>query len=163
MNRFLVDSMLGSLARKLRMCGFDVIYESNLEDSSIIKKAQDEKRIVLTSDEELFLRAHKNKVGVILIKGKNDEERLLELFKNLGIKEFELEIIRCPICNGELTEVSREEVKDKVFFSVYNLHKRFYLCKSCGKIYWEGSHWEKITKFFDRISHRLRREKFGGK
>jgi len=163
MIKFLVNSMLGSMAKKLRICGFDTVYKVHLKDDDLIEMAKEENRILLTSDEELSLRALKRGVRSILIKGKNDEDRLVELFKALDIKDLYLEIIRCPLCNGELYEVEKEEVKNKVFPSVYKQHNKFYLCKRCGKIYWEGSHWEKIIKFFDKVNNRLRGEEVGNK
>jgi len=47
---FMADAMLGKIARKLRMFGFDTIYDPNIDDIDILATAKCKGRIVLTSD-----------------------------------------------------------------------------------------------------------------
>ena len=52
---FLADAMLGKIARKLRIFGFDTVYDSNLDDENILNSSNYIGRILLTSDKELSL------------------------------------------------------------------------------------------------------------
>ena len=52
--RFWADVNLGKLARKLRLLGFDTVYDTTAEDKQIIKQALAEDRIILTRDVELL-------------------------------------------------------------------------------------------------------------
>lgn len=64
---FMADAMLGKIARKLRMFGFDTIYDPNIDDIDILASAKCKGRIVLTSDRLLFNKCKKNGVDTILI------------------------------------------------------------------------------------------------
>ncbi len=57
---FIVDAMLGNLAKKLRLMGFDSFYSSSIEDEDLLSKAKTEKRIIITKDEQLSQNAKKN-------------------------------------------------------------------------------------------------------
>jgi hypothetical protein len=152
--KFLADGMLGSLARKLRIYGFDVKYDLSYTDRQLILISKVEDRILLTCDKELHFNALKKGVNSILVNGEDDEDRLVEIFTELKLK-VEPEISRCPVCNGLLKRVSREEVKTKVYPTVLEKHEIFYLCKNCGKIYWMGSHWKRLNTLIDNIQKRL--------
>src|SRR5512145_1052847 len=54
---FFADSMHGSLARKLRIFGMDTAYSSSISDERILRECSDQRRILLTSDKELFKRS----------------------------------------------------------------------------------------------------------
>ncbi|MGB9623073.1 MAG: Mut7-C RNAse domain-containing protein, partial [Candidatus Bathyarchaeia archaeon] len=57
--KFLLDSMFGSLARWLRICGYDAEYLKNIQDDEIIQRSLAEKRIILTRDKLLYKKAIK--------------------------------------------------------------------------------------------------------
>lgn len=57
---FIVDAMLGNLAKKLRLMGFDSFYSSSIEDEDLLSKAKTEKRIIITKDEQLSQTAKKD-------------------------------------------------------------------------------------------------------
>ncbi len=54
--RFAVDEMLGTLARWLRVMGYDAVYEKDHNDDEIVDIAKREGRILLTRDRELAAR-----------------------------------------------------------------------------------------------------------
>lgn len=151
--RFLVDSMHGSLARKLRIYGYDVIYDTKLDDKELIIKTAEEDRWLLTSDRDLYLTAQKRGVKACLLLGKDDVNRVVEVFKKLGLEPPSLraEGSRCPVCNGLLQICDSREVKaDQEFKS------RYYRCVGCGKLYWIGSHWRRIREFDRRVRQLLK-------
>ncbi|MEM1993987.1 MAG: Mut7-C RNAse domain-containing protein [Nitrososphaerales archaeon] len=151
--RFLVDSMHGSLARKLRLYGYDVSYNTNLDDKALISKAAEEDRWLLTSDRNLYLTALKRGVKACLLLGKDDASRAAEVFKKIGLEPPTLkpETSRCPICNGLLQICSPEEVEVK-----HKPKSTYYKCVVCGKLYWIGSHWPRIVGFDRRLRQLLK-------
>src|SRR5215470_8136097 len=77
--KFLVDSMLGGLARWLRILGHDVTYDSQAHDNDILRLARDEEMILLTRDEELYRRANARHLRCALVGGEREVERLAQI------------------------------------------------------------------------------------
>ncbi|MHB2035340.1 MAG: Mut7-C RNAse domain-containing protein [Nitrososphaerales archaeon] len=143
---FLVDGMLGSLARKLRILGFDTLYDSKSNDQELLKEAIGTKRCLVTSDVDLCLTARRRKVDSILIGSRSERGRLFEVLAKIGASGIdETKIPRCSVCNGLLEALGR---MDK--------HQTIYTCVTCGKHYWKGSHWKKLSMLFREVDLMLR-------
>ncbi|MBI2184158.1 MAG: Mut7-C RNAse domain-containing protein [Thaumarchaeota archaeon] len=157
--KFVVDGMLGSLARKLRILGFDVIYSRDADDQYLHDLSVKEKRVLLTSDRALHYYASKRGTSSIFILEDSDEKRLAYLFTALGLKEVDLdpEESRCAKCNGEIETCSKKELIGIIPSSVLQRHNKFYRCTSCGKTYWKGSHWRRIILLTRRLKVRLKK------
>jgi uncharacterized protein with PIN domain len=143
-HRFLLDAMLGSLARWLRIGGVDSEYRRDIDDEELIKEAQNTGRILLTRDAVLVQRAKKNCVDAFLIPFIKDREILRLLIKVYSLK-LDVEKSRCPKCNGTLSSIQREDVKPRVPEGTWNNAFEFWECLLCGSVYWRGSHWENIS------------------
>jgi len=154
---FVADVMLKKLARWLRILGVEVLYPTSIDDDEITKLAKEKNKILLTMDEELCQRARKQDVRVFLVPKKKIEEQLAIIIKRFHIKiaDFPSKTL-CPVCNGELKQVGRKEVKGKVLDSIFEKHDKFWLCKKCGKIFWEGSHWIRINQSVEKIKEILK-------
>ncbi len=145
--RFLADAMLGSLARWLRILGYDTELAGEKTDTAVLQQAAKEKRILLTRDRELYGRALGKKMAALLVTGPHVDGQLRKT-----ISEFSLELsgfpsrTLCPVCNGGLEEKTREEMKGKIPEDVCLRDDVFWLCGKCGKSYWRGSHWGRIQK-----------------
>lgn len=149
--RFIVDTMLGNVARWLRILGYDTLYSRKYKDWEILRLAEKEDRIIITRDTGLHRKALNNGFKSIYLSMDDMAERLAYIALIAGIKLYvDLERSRCPICNGELRKVSKEQVKDKVPPRVYRVYEDFWLCSRCGKVYWIGSHWIKIEEILSR-------------
>ncbi|HEC87883.1 MAG TPA: hypothetical protein ENI52_01045 [Thermoplasmata archaeon] len=138
--KFICDEMLGTLAKWLRIFGYDTSYAKGMNDEKIIEIALKEDRIVLTRDKMLSRKA---------IKGLYIEEKDLEKQIERVVKKFKLNIgknifSRCTVCNIPVVVIERDKVKGKVPKSVWENNKEFWTCPKCGRIYWMGSHWENI-------------------
>ena len=156
---FIVDEMCGKLARWLRLLGFDTLYYSSyvsqVDDTSILSKAAIEKRVLITRDKELYHRAVELGIKVILIMSDELREKLKDvLLINLNCNQIIVNP-RCPICNGVLKKIPKEQVKGRVPFSVYQRINTFLKCVNCGKIYWFGSHWDKIIGILGEIGIKI--------
>jgi hypothetical protein len=150
--RFVVDSMLGKLAKWLRILGFDSIYARRMEDRELITLAFREKRILLTRDRRL---SRNWIVKTVLVRSEFVEEQLCEVIKRLGLDMEKGLLSRCPLCNLPLIEIQKEEVKGRVPRFVYQTYNEFWRCDGCGRYYWEGTHWENIRKRVDGLKRRL--------
>lgn len=154
--RLIADAMLGSLARKLRVFGFDTTYFREGTDSQLEKIAREEGRVILTSDGGLFESATKRGLAAILVQGKGDRARLGSLV--MGARRSSVLLspgpTRCALCNGGLARLDRARVKGRVPANVALRHRSFYLCERCGRYYWKGGQWTRLR----RLSRILRVE-----
>lgn len=153
--KFLTDAMLGRLAEWLRILGYDTLSANDLpfsDDDYLLDIADSEERILLTRDRELFKRAKEENIKAVFVEPQKLEKQLAFLVKN-GVISLEKvpSTERCPRCNGVLKKVPKETVKGHVPSAVYELHDEFWVCSSCGQVYWQGSHWKKMEMFIDKV------------
>lgn len=155
--RFVVDGMLGSLARKLRMFGFDTLYYNSIDDDKIMAIGKEEHRILLTCDKTLFQRAINAGIESVLLNGSEDIDDMAHVLQNIKISDIEFlpPESRCPVCNGMLDTCGKDSVNKSVPENVLNAHEQFYVCRECGKVYWEGSHMKKLQQFAFAVKERL--------
>jgi uncharacterized protein with PIN domain len=147
---FIVDSMLGSVARKLRFFGFDTLYENSQPDGEIIQLGIKQKRVILTCDRDMYKRAVKSRADGTLLYGLNDLEDIAQAFFCYGtlLSTF-MQRPRCPACNGNILEIPLSQLKsDTHCIYAYN---QFFQCSGCGKLYWEGSHYKSLKALSKRI------------
>lgn len=156
---FFADSMHGSLARKLRIFGLDTIYMNFICDELVMSYCDKERRILLTSDRELFRRSLKNRINVLLLKGHSDKENLIDIFSQYKIAKisYDPELARCPLCNQELEKKNSCDLSGKIPLRTLKLRSSFYQCKGCLKVYWEGSHKPALTLLANSVNQELNR------
>lgn len=160
--KFVVDCMHGKLARKMRLYGFDTVYDVGFDDDKVIEIAKSEGRTIITSDEALVERAKAEKLPVIDVPLDDDLPRMIKIFSVLEIvPKIDPKRSRCPSCNGTLKVVEKKDVTG-VPEKVLRRKRVFYRCEGCGKVYWYGSHWKKIREFEKTLKRRLMELKEGG-
>jgi uncharacterized protein with PIN domain len=164
---FLADAMLGNIARKLRIFGFDTVYAEQVHDDEILKIGIEQNRVILTADKELFKRIVKAGAhGVLISSGASEFEALVHVLRKNGITSVGVNGIgsRCSVCNGHLTERTLDQVKnaddrnnDEIIVpdKVIARHDQFFQCIVCGKIYWEGGHLERIRDLVQNLNAEL--------
>lgn len=155
---FMVDAMLGNLAKKLRLLGYDSTYFSSIDDEKLIKIAKSQKRILLTKDEQLTDIAKKQDIDAIRISGDDEIEQISQINRMVKLDKFEFNTntARCSLCNSVLDPVEKHRITGKVPDGILERVEEFWVCKGCKKIYWEGSHFEKLQKFVNQLNDRLR-------
>jgi len=150
--KYLCDQMLGTLATWLRLIGFDTFFpDDKISDDEILEIAKKENRVLISRDKELIFRAGKRDIKNIKIDTIYLDEQLKIVLKNDKIDEKKI-LTRCSVCNNPIKEVKKDIVKDKIPDKVYQYKKKFWMCSKCNKIYWKGSHYEKILKKIYNIS-----------
>ncbi len=147
--RFLVDGMLGALARWLRILGQDVRYDASTKDNELLRIAHEENMVLLTRDDELYRRAIARKIPTALVLGETEEERVAQIASTFGVDlDVNMAETRCPECGSGLKETPKSDVADAVPQASLRLYDRFWKCtkQNCGKVYWVGSHWNRIRQ-----------------
>ena len=145
--KFLADAMLGRLAKWLRMLGYDTAYFPQLEDHDLVRMARAEGRMLLTRDRELTKRKG---LRCLLIENDRFEEQMRQLLRDLDLNT-DSSFSRCARCNTVLRSVSKEEVKEQVPPYILRQHVYFRLCPQCDKVYWRGTHWQRMRQRIDEI------------
>ncbi len=154
--RFICDSMLGDVARWLRLLGYDTLYSRNYEDWEILRIAQKDSRVILTRDVGLFRRARRKKLDAILVEHAPIEDILAEIAFRSGIDlEFSASRTRCPHCNVKLVSISKAEALSLVKPEVAVKYDRFWLCPRCRRVYWQGNHWKTISAVLEKANRKL--------
>jgi len=138
------------------MLGHDVIYLNETSDDELLELAEGENRILLTRDLELYRRACTRKLDTLYLKGKTTAEKLVEVVKQCKIKlELDTSLSRCPVCGSQIQHVKKSKVINLVPEKTFQRYSDFWMCMSCGKVYWQGSHWEKINNTLEEAKKLL--------
>lgn len=148
--RFVADAHLGGLARLLRMAGFDTIYDNGLSGDQVEALAADQERVVLTRDRELLKRR-----GIdhgCYVRAQRPEAQLRDLFEHLGLAERARPFTRCLHDNAPLRSVAKAEVLDRLPPQVAATQDEFNTCDLCGRVYWKGSHWQRMCAVLARAA-----------
>lgn len=145
-----MDVHLGTLAKLLRMLGFDATYKTDLTDATIARIAQTENRIVLTRD--VGLLKHKTIAQGHWLRSQQTEEQLREVLQKYKIKPSDFKpLSRCLVCNTWVQPAAKEQVSDKLPPKTQLYFNEFYQCPTCGKVYWKGSHYEHMMQVIQRF------------
>ncbi|MBC9071888.1 Mut7-C ubiquitin/RNAse domain-containing protein [Thauera sp. CAU 1555] len=140
--RFVADAHLGGLARLLRMSGFDTLYDNHFEDRAIAEIAATEQRIVLSRDRELLKR--REITHGCYVHAQRSALQLREIFERLDLARSARPLTLCLHCNTPLRPLDAALAGARVPPAVASRYRRFSTCDSCGRIYWEGSHWRRM-------------------
>lgn len=144
--RFVLDGHLGKLAKRLRLVGLDAICPAGTSDDELADLAAREGRVLLTRDHALLKRrvvAHGYS-----IRDTDPHRQLVEVLQRFGPLALE-PFSRCLRCNTELREVLKSLVESRLPPRTRQLYDRFQMCRGCGRIYWQGSHWMRLVHAVD--------------
>jgi hypothetical protein len=147
--RFVADAHLGGLAHLLRMTGFDTLYDNHFGDAEIESVAASQRRIVLTRDRELLKRS-----GVThgcYVRALHSELQLREVFDRLDLARSAQPFTRCLSCNTMLRAIDKAQIAARLPPGVLQRHERFTVCDGCARVFWEGSHWQRMRQLVDSL------------
>jgi uncharacterized protein with PIN domain len=142
--RFMVDVMLGRLARWLRILGHDAEYVPGIADGHLVKRAVDEGRVVLTRDRSLPAEWWVD--NYLLIDSDAPMDQLREVVAAYGLSTDDRLFTRCTICNEPLQNLDVSEAERVVPARVLKGNDSFSRCPVCGRIYWRGSHVDRMRE-----------------
>lgn len=147
--KFIVDVMLGKLARWLRTLGFDVEYQNSVDADALLLRATREGRVILTRDARLVKR-RASAGGALFIRSDGFVGQLKEVLGRYQIDK-DLILSRCLRCNAGLENVERASVEGAVPAYVFDTQTQFSRCPSCRRIYWPGTHRQKMLETLSGI------------
>jgi hypothetical protein len=137
--RFAVDCMLGTLAKWLKILGYDALYARKIEDAELVEQARAEGRVLLTRDRRMTERRRAR--PFLLIESERSLDQLREVVEALGLELREDRLLtRCLPCNVATREIDQAEVETRVPSYVFETQSRFRQCPSCSRIYWGATH-----------------------
>ncbi len=146
--RFIVDMNVGKLAKWLRILGYDTLFINPIDDPELVEIALREDRILLTKDTHIAERrvATSGQVKVLIVEGDRVQDQLRFVAEKLHLGEESPLFSRCIECNVPLEPIDRSQVQDRVPPYVYKTQRNFMVCPNCGKIYWPGTHWQRMRR-----------------
>jgi len=147
---FFADTMLGKLARWLRIIGCDVAYAPTLDDAHLVVRAQVEGRLILTRD-TLLIRRRWVREHHYFVEGDHWRDQFRQVVSAFGIDPFQQLLTRCLECNEPLRDVARVAVADRVPPYVLGTQERFEECSTCGRLYWGGTHRERMVAELEKL------------
>jgi uncharacterized protein with PIN domain/molybdopterin converting factor small subunit len=147
--RFVADAHLGGLAHLLRMTGFDTLYDNGFADDEIGRLAAAQGRIVLTRDRELLKR--RTITHGCYVHALRSAEQLREVFERLDLARSARPFTLCLHCNVPLQPIDKAEVETQLPPRVRERYTRFSTCPACRRVYWEGSHWQRMRATVDAV------------
>jgi uncharacterized protein with PIN domain len=150
--RFVADAHLGGLAKLLRLAGFDTLYDNHFHDDDIVTTAVREGRIVLTRDSELLKR--KDVTHGCYVHALKPEQQLLEIFRRLDLAASAKPFSLCLECNAPLHPIAKADVLGSLPERVRERHERFATCEICRRLFWEGSHWQRMRRLLVEVMGR---------
>ena len=143
--------MLGSLAKWLRILGFDTYYpDVSFDDDAVLDIAQQQNRVLLSRDKQLIQRGKKAHLAVLEIQTTNLSKQLAQVLLIIPVDEHTV-LTRCTLCNSPLQSIEKTKVKPYVPEKVYNTRHKFWYCPICQKYYWMGTHYDNMMEKIDKL------------
>lgn len=139
MTRFIADVMLGRLARLMRFNGYDVEYDRTARDPDLLRKAP--RRTLLTKDRALA--ASGKRKHVYLVQSVGAEKQFEEIRREFSQSSSST---RCLVCNHQIRKIRKDKVRHLVPPFVYDRQSGFYRCPHCRRVYWKGTHFERMSR-----------------
>jgi uncharacterized protein len=148
--RFVADTHLAKLARHLRMAGFDTLLDHSWDDDRIVECSLAERRTILTRDKGMLRRAEVERG--YFVRAIHADEQLAEVMRALQLEGLMDPFSRCRECNTPLEDVAPDVVAERIPPKVRGLYDRFKRCPGCERVYWEGSHFDRMKRLVDRLA-----------
>jgi uncharacterized protein len=147
--RFVLDTHLGRLAAYLRMLGFDTLYRNDYEDTELAQISAKENRILLTRDHGLLKRSVVT--HGYLVRDTHPRRQLLEVLRRFDLFGSIAAFGRCVHCNAFLEAAPTELVSDRLPPKTRQYYDEFHICPECARIYWKGTHYQRMQRLIERI------------
>jgi hypothetical protein len=145
--RFIADAMLGTLAKWLRILGYDTLFDASLNDHQLARLARAEDRVLLTRDREL---ARRRGLHALLVAGEHLDDQVRQVLSELSLVP-DGAFSRCPVCNQPLEAIDRETAQARVPAYVVQTYDSFSCCPACRRVYWRGTHWQQMDEHLKNL------------
>ncbi len=140
--RFVCDLHLGKLARLLRYCGFDTVWDPATREPALARLAASEGRTVLSRHRALLKRSLVTRS--LLVRSDHADRQLAEVLHRFQLAGRISRPGRCPTCNGSLAAVTKRDVPVPIPPRTAAWLDDYWLCRDCGQLFWDGTHVERL-------------------
>lgn len=147
--RFVLDTHLGRLAAYLRLLGFDSLYRNDHTDQELARLASSEGRILLTRDRGLLKRnlvTHGH-----WMRETRPRRQVVEVLRRFDLYGAVSPFRRCLRCNTLLRPVRKEAIGHRLPPKTRQFYDEFRCCPTCDRLYWPGSHYERMQQFVEQM------------
>ena len=147
--RFAADRMLGRLAKMLRLLGYDTLYSPNTTTAQLEEIARGSERVVLTRGaiEKRFPRI----AGVFRVDSEYAPAQMRDVVERFRLDTRAGLWTRCTRCNAVIEQVEKAAIQEVVAPKVFRIYDVFFCCSGCGRVYWRGSHVERILRNLETL------------
>jgi uncharacterized protein len=152
--RFVLDAHLGRLAAYLRMLGFDTLYRNNFDDQELAGISSRERRILLTRDRGLLKRTMVT--HGYMVRETNPRRQIGEILRRFDLAGSIKPFSRCMHCNSPLEDAPEEIAGARVPLRTRQRYHEFRMCPACGRVYWKGSHYQRMSRFLETLERQFR-------
>lgn len=150
---FVADTHLGRLAAYLRMLGIDTLYRNNYDDHQLAAIAAGEERVLLTRDRGLL--KHKSVLYGFCPREVDPHQQLVAVLKRYRLGGEIQPWRRCIHCNDLLQDVEKNAILDRLEPKTKLYYEHFQQCDTCERIYWQGSHFDRMALFVEEVRRQL--------
>jgi uncharacterized protein with PIN domain len=149
----MVDHNVGKLAKWLRIMGYDALLFVGEDDGKMVKAALAQNRVILTKDTQIMRRrlVTSGRLKAILIEDSDPKAQLRQIVDVLNLDYQFRPFSLCLECNQSLVEKGRDEVRGSVPPYVLKTRSQFMKCPSCHRVYWQGTHWEAMSRELEKL------------
>jgi uncharacterized protein with PIN domain len=145
--RFICDVMLGKLAKRLRILGLDTIYMRSIADLAEYK---------MNGELAYFITRRKLQHTLygnpVYLKSDKVTDQLTEIGEIILPYMSERDFMkRCIECNTLLADANKTDVEGFVPEFVFHKYNFFKTCPSCNRVYWEGTHVERMKEWIRKL------------
>ncbi len=151
--KFILDTQLGGLARKLRMVGFDSKYQNDFKTSEIIQLALLENRIILTR--HVGLLKHRDVTHGFWVRSDEPRTQIEEVIRRFDLMEKMTPFNRCMVCNGIIESIPKKNITYRLLPKTREYYNLFFQCQSCKHTYWKGTHYQRMLETIEQLKKRV--------
>ncbi len=141
---FAVDANVAKLAPLLRMLGMDCWHQRDVDDATLATVSRNQQRVLLTRDTKLLKR--KQVVYGHLVRAQEPPRQLREIIEFYGLRPLIVPFSRCLLCNGKLLAADKNDIRHRLEPLTEKYYDSFRRCGDCEKIYWPGSHRQRMEE-----------------
>ncbi len=139
------------------MLGYNTLFNNGADDNELIRNALREGRILLTRDTGIMARrvVTTGKVKALLVKSDDVTEQLWQVVRALNLEPESEPFSICIECNVPLIQRGKEEVRGLVPPHVFRNHEQFVQCPECRRVFWRGTHWQKMMAEIEDLRNKV--------
>lgn len=148
--RFCADVHLGKPSRLLRMLGFDTAYKKVLSKEELYSIARNERRILLSRDSSF---PGLSEIDSFFIKKPDSEIQVSEMIDRFDLRAYLNLFSWCLYCHEILEKPAKAAIEEFLLPSTKASFSEFRKCPPCKRVYWKGSHYERMSRLVEKLKN----------